>query len=317
MALTLSAELAAAQESASRHPLVDITSFQRTADIPFDGQLLHTVSRNEREPVTIMHSSGRLVAAALYGEGTGPFGIMYTYTDVERTEFQFVDIALAANPSGISIVELANGNIGMTYLDGAYNLRYRIVTVTGAAVSNGTIATWASTSGASHTWVTTSGGDYVVVYVKGQTYVTPTAGGTYTGSTNDTYTVLMTADGTQATAKFKWKKGSGAYSAEITCTGAAQLLAEGVTVTFNSGSYYASQEFSIPVYRAVSAVGRIWIASLPQDGDTVTVGGITYTFRAELVDGGEPYEVKIDPLSTEITLENLHCAIMHTTFEGV
>ena len=279
MALTLDTALASSQNSTTRHPLVDITSFQRVPDIPFDGELLHTVTRSEREPVCLVHSSGRLIAASLYGvNGSGSYGINYTYTDMERTEFTHVDITLSANPSGISIVELANGNIGMVYIDGTYNLRYRIITPLGVAVSSGTIATWTSTAGSSHVWVSTVGSDYMVVYVKGQVYTVPTSGGTYVGTTNDTYYITMQSDGTETTATFTWRKGSDAESAVTTCDGTNQALAEGVTIRFNAGAYYAGQIFKIPVVKAINAIAKIWIGSLPVDGTTVTIGTFTYTF---------------------------------------
>lgn len=57
-----------------------------------------------------------------------------------------------------------------------------------------------------------------------------TAGGTYTGAKDCVITLkISTAAGTD---KFQWKKDGGAYSAEISMTGAAQLLTEGVTATW-------------------------------------------------------------------------------------
>jgi hypothetical protein len=57
-----------------------------------------------------------------------------------------------------------------------------------------------------------------------------TAGSTYTGDTNGNYEVEIDATGTPDT--FKWRKDAGAYTTGVAITGAAQTLAEGVTVTF-------------------------------------------------------------------------------------
>lgn len=318
MALTLDATLATAQDSISRHPLVEIISAQRTADIPFDGQLLRDPAVYDRDPFVIQHSSGRLVVVSIYDSG-----FYFCYTDEGRTEFTTVQIPkLGAEGTyyGVSVVELANGNIGVVYISysSTYSLNYRIFQINGTPVSAGVISTWSVGELDSHVWVIDNSGTFLLVYTKGATPVTPTSSGTYTGTTSSTYTVTVTLDGSQTTAKFTWRKGNGAESAEITATGSAQLLDEGVSITFNTGSYYAGQVFNIVVSPASAAQGSIWITSLPVDGDTVTIGSITYTFRDELAyGGGSPYEVKIDPLSMDITLENLRCAIMLSTFEGV
>ena len=57
-----------------------------------------------------------------------------------------------------------------------------------------------------------------------------TIAGTYTVLIDHTYDIkITTAAGTD---KFEWRKDAGAWSAEVTITGAAQTLSEGVTVTF-------------------------------------------------------------------------------------
>ncbi len=57
-------------------------------------------------------------------------------------------------------------------------------------------------------------------------------GGTYTGTDPAEFEVYVTTDGTPD--KFKWRKNNGAWSAEISVTGSAQTLSDGVTVTFSS-----------------------------------------------------------------------------------
>lgn len=57
-----------------------------------------------------------------------------------------------------------------------------------------------------------------------------TAGGTYTDSDRTVFTV--TVDGTGATDTFKWDQDGGTETTGVSMTGAAQTLADGVTVTF-------------------------------------------------------------------------------------
>ena len=54
--------------------------------------------------------------------------------------------------------------------------------------------------------------------------------GTYTGSEAATFDVEIDAEGTPDT--FKWRKNDGAYTAGVAITGAAQLLSDGISVTF-------------------------------------------------------------------------------------
>ncbi len=175
MARTLGAEISAAQESQSRHSLVELVSSQMVADIPFDGQFLADQSYDERGPAFIAHSSGRLAGAFIYGPAAASAdGITYFFTDENRTEFSFVNIPLYnADPNpilSVSLCELTGGNIGLVYLvnyGGYYRLIRRIVTVTGTAVSNAEIASWANTIFTSHPWVRTLGeNSYIIVYGK-------------------------------------------------------------------------------------------------------------------------------------------------------
>ena len=57
-----------------------------------------------------------------------------------------------------------------------------------------------------------------------------TAGGTYSGSTFDTFLIEIDATGTPDT--FQWNKNGGAYTTGVAVTGSAQTLSDGVTVTF-------------------------------------------------------------------------------------
>lgn len=176
MALTLDANLAAAQDGQSHHPIVEIVSAQRTADIPFDGSFLTSEAFNEYGINMIAHSTGRLVLAYIYYDGVVYSGIKFVYTDTTRTEFNTVTLPLyvfgTSEIKAVSICEMTGGNIGMVLLvhdkvNGLYRLTRRIYTVAGVSVSNAEIANWAYATYTSDPWVQTIGeNSYLVVYGK-------------------------------------------------------------------------------------------------------------------------------------------------------
>jgi flagellar hook-associated protein 1 FlgK len=71
-----------------------------------------------------------------------------------------------------------------------------------------------------------------------------TTAGPYTGADDATYTIRIEAGG----ATFKWKKDAGAWSAATNISiGSSQTINEGVTLTFNPGTYVAGEAFTIAV----------------------------------------------------------------------
>ena len=59
-----------------------------------------------------------------------------------------------------------------------------------------------------------------------------TSGGTYTG--NGAYAFEVIIDHVGATDSFKWRKGAGTWTEDVTITGHAQTLSDGITVTFGA-----------------------------------------------------------------------------------
>lgn len=319
MALTLDAGLASAQSSQSRRPIIELISGQRVADIPFDGTFLTDSADQETQPFTITLSDGRICVAYHYWVGAGDRGLKFYITNTERNYFETTfTINTTTDISGAAIVQLADGNIGIIYVEdtGSKLLKYRIVTTAGAAVSDGTIETFAAAVNFSHTWVVKTATDYLMVYVHDLIYVTPSSGGTYTDTSDSIFTIEVTTSGTETTGYFKWRKDDGAWSSPILMTGAAQSLSDGVTITFAAGNYYIGQIYYITCIAAVKAQGKIVVNSVPDDSDTMTVGATTYTFVDELIDSYNPNEVVIDPWSREISLQNFLCALTDTSFEG-
>lgn len=177
MALTLDATLSAAQDSASRHPLVEVVSAQKGDDIPFDGTFLTPETFNEYSPSVIAHSSGRLCLAYTYGpDADEDCGIKYVYTDTDRTVFNTVTIELYTNLAyemqSVSICEMSDGNVGIVCMvddssANVYRILRSIVTVTGTAVSNAEIANWSHGTYTSDPWVSTiDTNSYLLVYGK-------------------------------------------------------------------------------------------------------------------------------------------------------
>lgn len=173
MAISLNATLNTAQESASRHPIVEIKSHPQVSDIPFLGQLLTDNTINEKHPSVIAHSDGRLCLGFRYGQEAGAYLIKYYYTDIIRNEWSHVDINVGTDDfTGLCLCEMTGGNIGMVYLvndtgNTLYRLKYRIITKLGVAVSDGEIANWANTITTGDPWVLTiTTNSYIVVYTK-------------------------------------------------------------------------------------------------------------------------------------------------------
>jgi hypothetical protein len=138
MALTLTgAPFIAAQDSQSRHPLVEIIASQWTADIPFDGSLLTSETLNESKPNVITHSSGRLCAIFTFDQTPSAI-LKYVYTDITRSTFSFVTIPANGVPDEASLCEMDDGNILIVYrdVDGGNNrLRRLVVSPIGVVVS--------------------------------------------------------------------------------------------------------------------------------------------------------------------------------------
>ncbi len=74
----------------------------------------------------------------------------------------------------------------------------------------------------------------------------PTVSGTYTGSTNAYWVIDITASGTPDV--FEWAKNNGSATTGVNITGGAQLLSDGISITFPSTTAYS--------------VGQAWVISV-------------------------------------------------------
>lgn len=164
MSLELDPTLQTAQDGQAHNPIIEIKASQWTDDIPFDGQILKDTVENERNPNTIMHSSGRLCAVHIY-QSSDKWYIRYAYTDTNRSTFSFVNFTSYYNVVDVSICELVGGNIGIIYrYDSGGYVRYKTLSVTGTQIADGTVFNSTLLSGPSVKKLADN--TYLMVYTK-------------------------------------------------------------------------------------------------------------------------------------------------------
>ena len=215
MANSLSPALLSAQDNASRYPLVEIKAGQFAEDLPLAGQRLDTQTLDQTGAASLLHSTGRLIAAYTQDEfdvlNYPARSVKLVYTDAQRVEFYYADL-LVATGSGkfydLSLTEMADGNLALAYVlfdsSGKYNLKVATFSYDGAGVSQYSIKS-AQTLAIYSPSICRTGSGYLVTYIQDMT-ISATCGGSYTGTNDSLITIEVTADGTQTTAKFKWKK---------------------------------------------------------------------------------------------------------------
>jgi len=96
-----------------------------------------------------------------------------------------------------------------------------------------------------------------------------TSGGTFTGSQNTVFTVII--DLAAATDKFKWKKDSGAYATLVSMTGSPQTLSDGVTIDFAATTGHTlGDQWTITVTLGVevATADAIDLTSIPTSAST-------------------------------------------------
>lgn len=100
-----------------------------------------------------------------------------------------------------------------------------------------------------------------------------TAGG-FSGTDSGlvTYTVIVsTAAGTD---KFRWKKNDGALSSEVSMTGSAQALSDGITITFAATTGHTAADQWVITVRGLTSVqcSRIKLSPLPANTGKIYIG---------------------------------------------
>ena len=96
MANVLNAELLAAQDNASRYPLVEIKAGQFADDLPLAGQRLNAETLDQTGAASLLHSSGRLITVYTQDEfdiiNYSARSVKLVYTDPQRVEFHYADL---------------------------------------------------------------------------------------------------------------------------------------------------------------------------------------------------------------------------------
>lgn len=100
----------------------------------------------------------------------------------------------------------------------------------------------------------------------------PTVSGTYTGSANAYWVIDITASGTPDT--FEWAKNNGVATTGVAITGGAQLLSDGLSITFPSTTAYD--------------VGQAWVLSVARY-PTDMIRPFQMNETEMKVDGGEGF----------------------------
>lgn len=322
----LSAELLSAQENSSRFPLVEIKAGQFAEDLPLAGQRLNRETLDQSDAASITHSTGRLITVYTQDEYVDTVihsarSVRLVYTDPERIEFAYVYLFSATGTgklSDLSLVETADGKLTLAYVfygaDGKYSINVAALDYDGTGLEQYTIQSAQTLALYSPSLCRTDAG-ILLTYIQ-EIAISATKGGTYVGTGDSTFSMEVTADGTETTALFQWRKGTAQWSADVTMNGSAQPLADGVTIRFNAGTYWSGQKFWYTVTAARFAAGLITFAALPSHNDTVIIGSQTYTWKTALSSPAVANEIKIDPLGREICAENLRCAVVAGTYEG-
>lgn len=331
MAITdLDPTLLAAQDSSSRRPLVEIKVGQFNEDIPFIGQRISTSQYQESEPAVIALSDGRLFGAYIHQymiDQSSYKNVMLFYTDTSRTEYNYVEMAMpytTSIPQHVNLTELPDGNVGLLLLYKGSNTEiicpYKF-TKDGVLIETGSAAlTKSGDNSILSPIVCKTNSGYLMAELEALP-INVNNSGAYNGTTQDTYYLEITADGNAgSTAYYKWKKGvSGTWSEPIVCPTSLTVFAEGISVSFGSATnvYYAGQQFQFSVLPATPSTNSYYLSTnVPASGNTVTIQGTTYTWKSSLSLPTVANEVLIDPLSMDICMENLRCAIMQDSFEG-
>lgn len=308
MAQTLPPALLAAQDAKVRQPCIELKASSFDESIPFIGRRLDEYAGTEKGLSVILHSSGRIYAAYVLEEDRI---VQLAYTDAERTQFTYVDIGSNLYGLECTLLELADQNIAL------------IVTLSGRA-PNAYILNQAGEvlhktqmpnafKDAYGLAMLRRSTDYLLMFSQPATTVKPAVSGSgYEGAETKQYTLTVVGDGTNAEAGFRYSPSGLAVPMG---NGKPVEMEKGLTVTWPSTLYTDGQEYFFTAYPASPSEGKCVIKSIPADGANVSIAGTMYTF-VDVLDPQTPYQVQIDHMSSEISAENLRCAINADEYEG-
>lgn len=113
---TLEAGQYGALDDVSRNPCARVYLDRGYDSIPFLGRVINENTVNEKFPCHLIHSTGRIcLVYSKYNTGSGKYNLYYKYTNTSATLWE-TEVALITTSTDClnpTIVELANGNLGI------------------------------------------------------------------------------------------------------------------------------------------------------------------------------------------------------------
>lgn len=140
MALSLSAELAAAQEYTERQPIVRLISTTLTSVLPFEGYAFNSSTDAETNPDLTTTATGRLASVNTVSNTT----IVYRYSDTDLINFATANVVTGTNIRSNTLVEYPGYGIEVIYIDdvgSTRNIRHVLIDETGTVLSGPTTIT--------------------------------------------------------------------------------------------------------------------------------------------------------------------------------
>ena len=157
--LTLDPTLQAAQDGDSHQPIIDLVSASFTESIPFDGSSFEISQTAGMHTDMVSHSSGAIVIVV--GNSSG---ITLLVTDANRTEWNSYSILSHGSVCYPAVCELDNGDLGIVFTDGVYDLYYMIVGIDGTVDTTKTLITAYSTWVSPPTVMQRLDGSFMIVH---------------------------------------------------------------------------------------------------------------------------------------------------------
>lgn len=175
MAISLDATLKTAQDGINHRPIVELTSSLIGSLIPITGNYFNSLTTDEYEPHIISLSSGALAAIMQRSNS-----LYYLYTPTDKSYWTEVAVThpYATNASDPCICELADGNIGIIFVVNQTSLYYKIISPSGAIVTDYTMIESGIAWVANPYVLTLANDSYLLVYPQG-TGTPPDTANTY------------------------------------------------------------------------------------------------------------------------------------------
>ena len=267
------------------------------------------------------------------------------YVDTTNATLGTGTITIAMGDNAATTIDLANGNNTLDAVRDAINASdadvsasiintgtdaapYRMILTANDQGADNVITVTTSLTGDNTADFTNKSISGVVAQSTNAYSGTASTSGTYTGTSNKSFVVKITADGDENSAKYVVSSdGGGTFGGELTMSGGVGVLGDGVQMDFTAGSFVTDDSFSadafVPtVQSAADAVvtlgegsGAISV-SLDSNTSTSLIPGVTLQLKATT--GATPISVTVDTNTASIRSKvNDFVAAYNSTFEFV